>query len=358
MEIGTPINNKETNEMKKEAFKRLRRLLTAACVAMSGFISPAVSSEPIKIGDIGISANAPFYIAIEKGYFKEQKLAVELVRLNSGAQGTASLSTNQLQVLQSGVSGALFNALATDWPVKVALSHTRQTPGFSSNAVIIREDLRSSVKSAKDLKGKKIAVNAPSAVLHFLLGKVLESGGLTMSDVEVVTMPFPNMGAALQTKAIDAAAITEPFVTQYEQRGLAFPLARAAEVLVNPPLETSLILFNKDWAQKNDDEVKRFTIAYLKGVRDYVEALKGGQKQAEIIDILVKYTALKDKRLYQRIQWSGMDPNGEIALESLRQQQDWYVKQRVVTKPVDVAKIVDRSYMDFAVSKIGRIESK
>jgi hypothetical protein len=55
-----------------------------------------------------------------------------------------------------------------------------------------------------------------------------------------------------------------------------------------------------------------FTVAYIKGLRDYCEAMKRGPNRKAIVDIGLKYTTLKDPALYDQIEWSYMDPNADI----------------------------------------------
>src|SRR5579883_3664798 len=146
----------------------MRRLLLAVLIGVLG--GPAFA-QPVKVGDLGILADAPFYIAIEKGYFKDADVEVSLERFNSAAQATAPLSTNQVQVVGGGVSAALYNAFARDWPVRIVMARTRDMPGFSSDTLVLRNDLKDKIKSAKDLKGHLIAINTPASVLHYMLGK-------------------------------------------------------------------------------------------------------------------------------------------------------------------------------------------
>ena len=58
----------------------MRKLLLTGLL---GLCVSAASAEPIRIGELGIVADAPFYIAIEKGYFAEQKLEVKRSSLTS-----------------------------------------------------------------------------------------------------------------------------------------------------------------------------------------------------------------------------------------------------------------------------------
>jgi len=333
----------------------MRRLLLAMVLGLLG--GPAFA-QPVKVGDLGILADAPFYIAIEKGYFKEANVEVSLERFNSAAQATAPLSTDQVQVVGGGVSAALYNAFARGWPVRIAMARTRDWPGYSSDTLVLRNDLKSSVTSAKQLKGKMIAVNTPASVLHFMLARLMESEGLSIDDVSTVNMAWPNMAPGMETKAIDGGMVVEPFATQFSAKNISFPFKRAADFMKSPPLEVSVVLYSKGWTDKNPDQAKAFTLAYLKGVRDYVDAMKGGPKRAEVVDICVKYTSLKDKAMYDKMQWSYMDPNGEISFDGLRDQQDWYAKHGYVATKANIEAMTDRRFLDYALEKLGRAGDK
>jgi len=328
--------------------------LAALLFAMVGF--PA-SAQPVKLGHLGIVADGPFYLAIENGYFKAEGIEVQLERFTSAAQATAPLSTNQVQLVGGGMSAGLFNAFARGWPVRIVMPRTRDVPGFSSDTLIVRNDLRSSVRGLQDLKGKKIAINAPNAALHYMVGKMLESAGVKLTEVELVVMPWPNMGPALETKAIDAGAVVEPFAAIYNEKNIAFPFRRSADVLTRPYFEVSVILYNTDWSSRNADQAKAFTVAYLRGARDYYDAMRGGPKRKQVVDVLMKYTSLKDPAQYNQIQWEYVDPNLQFNVESMRDQQEWYAAQGSVAKKVDVDSMIDRSFVDHALAKLGRVPS-
>jgi NitT/TauT family transport system substrate-binding protein len=323
-----------------------------------GLLAVPATAEPVKIGDLGILADAPFYIAIEKGYFKEANVEVSLERFQSAAQATAPLSTNQVQVVGGGVSAALYNAFSRNWPVRIAMARTRDWPGFSSDTLVLRNDLKSSVTSAKQLKGKMIAINTPASVLHFMLARLMESEGLTIDDVQTISMAWPNMAPGMETKALDGGMVVEPFAAQFSAKNISFPFKRASDFMKSPPLEVSVVLYSKGWTDKNPDQAKAFTLAYMKGVRDYVDAMKGGPKRAEVVDICIKYTSLKDKAMYDKMQWSYMDPNGEISFDGLRDQQEWYAKHGFVATKANVESMTDRRFLDYALEKLGRVDDK
>jgi NitT/TauT family transport system substrate-binding protein len=106
---------------------------------------------------------------------------------------------------------------------------------------------------------------------------------------------------------------------------------------------------------KNTDQAQRFSVAYLRGARDFTDALRGGPKRAEVISILAKYTNLKDAAIYDKINWTWMDPNGEVSVTGMSDQQDWYAANGFVTKKVDVEEMIDRRFLDHALKQLGRV---
>ncbi len=339
------------------AMLNIRNAIAVALV-LSGLAAVPSLAGPVKVGELGIVADAPFFIGIERGYFAAAGLDVTLQRFAGAAPTTLPLSTDQLQVAGGAMSAALFNAFARGLPIRVAMARTRDMPGFSSDTLLLRDDLRDTVKRLADLKGRTVAINAPASALDYMVGKMLESDGVKFSEIRTSYMPWPDMGAAFANKAIDAGAVVEPFPVLYAERKLAVPFRRAAEVLRDPPFEVSVILYSKGWIDRAPDDVRAFTVAYLKAARDYYDAMRGGPERAAVVDILAKYTNLKTKPLYDKIEWSYMDPNAQISLASLEDQEQWYERRGQIEKPVKVASMLDTRFLDDALKTLGRVAVK
>jgi NitT/TauT family transport system substrate-binding protein len=92
------------------------------------------------------------------------------------------------------------------------------------SALMVRADELQSgaVKGPADLKGKKVAsTGGVGATGSYYLAQILARGNLTLGDVEVVNMGFPDMVAAFKNKSIDAAIPSAPFTTQILNDGTA-----------------------------------------------------------------------------------------------------------------------------------------
>jgi len=333
--------------------KRAIALALCAGAFLLDAVLPAAAQEVVRNGPLGISVYGQAFIAIEKGYFRAEGIEVKLEQFAGGAQAMAPLSAGQLEVMpSSGVASSLFNAFARGWPVRIV--GTNSVDIYGVDVLLARSDLKPQIRRIADLKGRKVATNTAGSPLLYMLGKMLESDGLSMKDVEIVYLQFPDMGTAFQNKAIDAATQVEPFSTLFQDRGIAFRLAGSDEALRNPPFQVAVVLYNTVWADKHPAAAQGFMNAYIRGSRDYVEASRGpGKTRDEVIDVLIKHTRLKDKALYERMRWNYPDPNGVIVKESLRDQQEWHAKEGSVPKKVDIDAIVDEQYVRRAVQKLG-----
>jgi NitT/TauT family transport system substrate-binding protein len=218
---------------------------------------------------------------------------------------------------------------------------------------MLRPDLKDTVKSVKDLKGKTIAINAPSSIALYEVTRILESAGLSIKDVETKVIPFAQMGVAFKTGAIDAGLSITPFTALLPQEGLAIPFINSDEVVKPQPIQISTSMFNTDWATKNPELAQNFFTALLRGVRDYCNAYHGGPGRPELLKLLVANGVANDVATLDRIPWPARNPDGFVFRDSMADVQDWYVKQGLVRTPVSADQFADNRFAENAVRKLG-----
>lgn len=305
----------------------------------------------VKFGQVGSVSDAAIFIADAKGYFKEQGITFEAVPFTSAAQMVGPLGTNDLQAGGGAPSAGLYNAVDRGVQLRIVADKGSLTPGHGYEAVIVRKGLADTVKSAKDMKGLKISIAARDIVPEYSLDVYLKTGGLTIKDVEVVPLSFPDMVPAMANGAIDVAIPTEPTVTRILDAGTGILITRT-DVIV-PGEQTAVILFSEKFAQ-DKDAATRFMVAYLKGARFYADAFdkKDPAKRTEAIDIISRATRL-DVTLINRVVMPGIDPNGKVNVESLDAAQKYFVAKGTQTKALDMTKIVDQSFAQEAVRRLG-----
>jgi NitT/TauT family transport system substrate-binding protein len=218
---------------------------------------------------------------------------------------------------------------------------------------MLRPDLKDKITTLAQLKGKVIASNGAGSVSTYEVGKMLETAGVAISDVDVKIFPFTQMPVAFANKAIDAGIVIPPFVSQFLEQGHAVGFAEP-DVLVKPsPMTIAVIMVNTDWAKKNTALLRNYYTAYLRGVRDYCNAYHGAPVKEEIIAALIRHGSERRPELLHKYPWPARSPNGRISTASMLDMQDWFIKNGYVRAKFPPERLVDVSYADFAVEKLG-----
>lgn len=164
----------------------------------------------------GALCGAPFFIAKEKGFFAEEGVDAKLIAADGEtrklglSKGTYPLTNSDFQFFQSIENGV---------DIKIV-------DGIHIGCIKILVKKGSALKTASDLKGKKIAVDEIGGTPHQAASLWLSVNGVSTKpeDGQVTFLPFADGNLALealQQGQIDAAAIWDPLASAYEKAGLA-----------------------------------------------------------------------------------------------------------------------------------------
>jgi NitT/TauT family transport system substrate-binding protein len=311
---------------------------------------------PVRTATVSSISDAGVFIAAEHGYFEQEGLAVDLQNVGGGAQTMIPLlGTGQLDVASGGIAPGLFNAAVREVPLKV-VADKGSTPGpdWDFVALMVRKDLVDSgrVRNYADLRGLTIGAIGRAAIAEVEVADALERGGLGFGDVDFTVVSLPDMTAALANRAIDVANALEPFVARMERQDIAVRWKGNSEHSGNQ--QVGVIMYGPSFAGERRELGRRWMIAYVRALRDYNDAF-GPRRQGRdrIVEILTKHTAVKDPRDYELMRPAGLDPDGKLAVDSIRQSLAYFEKAGHVRERVDLAAIVDTSFQEEAVRQLG-----
>jgi NitT/TauT family transport system substrate-binding protein len=165
-------------------------------------------------------------------------------------------------------------------------------------------------------------------------------------------LPFADMPAAIANGSIDLGAAPEPFPAYIQQAGSGVILHRLGSD-VQPYRQFSVIFYGPGFAAERD-RATRFMVAYLRGVRDYLDAFFGSQaRRDEVIRLLVEKTTVQQPELYDRMTMPLINPDGEINVQSMLEDQVYYLAKGCQSQPIEVARAVDSSFAEAAVARLG-----
>src|SRR5262249_14425 len=108
----------------------------------SGFASARLPTmTTIKFGYPPFLSGSPVFLGLERGYFGQLNLDLDLIPLNSGALMVAPLASNDLDAGNGGLSPGLYNALMRDVRLKLIADGSRSRAGFGTSISLVRQDL-------------------------------------------------------------------------------------------------------------------------------------------------------------------------------------------------------------------------
>jgi NitT/TauT family transport system substrate-binding protein len=208
---------------KEMNMKKLLLLCVAALIAVSGVMARGSRQADVPDEDYVVSIGygttgglcaAPFYIAIEKGYYDEEGVRWEKYNVEPGTL---------MQLLTTGQVDAGYNLLATliqplanGLDVKIPLAlHT------GCVKVLVKPD--SDIKTVADLKGKKIGTDGMATSSTVIPQRYLGELGIKASgedsEVEWVVYPSTELPLALERGLVDAIGLGDPRAQIIENAG-------------------------------------------------------------------------------------------------------------------------------------------
>ncbi len=304
----------------------------------------AAELTTIRMGYVPVIIFAPIYVGIESGYFAEEGLELEMNTVQSTNDAVVQLAAGNFDVAGAGGNAGLFNGIERGLQFKiVAPMHSEKPP--LATPLVISAGRADELTSIADLRGKRIAVNGNGAAIEYWLDQALAQGGVSIEEVEVVALPFPDMAAALESGSIDAALITEPLVTINRNQEL---ISILADDFING-FTATFIVMNQDWLDQNPELARKFMRAYLRASRD----LQGDYMTPEIAAMVEKYTNVP-AAMVERSTVSQFSADGIVPVQDLETLQAFFQRRGFLEydELLDITTFVDTSLAEEVAAEL------
>jgi NitT/TauT family transport system substrate-binding protein len=183
----------------------------------------------------------------------------------------------------------------------------------------------------------------------------LKRGNLTLADIELVILPFPDMLVAFANQAIDAGILTEPLASKAVNDGDAVFLIGGDAIVEN--MQISVMYFGKRLLDPANREAGvRYLMGHLKGVR---EVYGDGWKKEDVAEIVSEYSHVPVTVVQTSIK-PYSEPNGAINEKVIVNLQEYYLAQGYVDyqEVIPLSEITDLSFLEETLERIGVFEEK
>ena len=314
-------------------------LVLGSCGSRPEAPAPAAGLEHVSVSYSPFLTFGPLIIAKEEGYFTEQGLDVEFVKLTRSTLGTASLAQGELDVLCGAINAGLLNAIVRGADIRIVACKGYVDPeGCPQNVVFVRRDLMESgaLDDPERVRGLRVSTkkdNLPSYFTALTLARL----GLTLDDVELQFASTVARVEAIGSGDLDILHIGEPWVTRIKRKGTAAVWATDVEVV--PGFQHAVLSFGPSLLHERPGVGERFLAGYLKGVRQFKQG-----KTERNLDIVQKYTEL-ERDLLTEACWCGFHADGTIAVDSALELQTWLHEQGQLDRPLAAEEFWDPTFV-------------
>jgi ABC-type nitrate/sulfonate/bicarbonate transport system substrate-binding protein len=301
---------------------KTRGLAAAILFCTLLFTANAHAQERLKVrlGIVTTASQAAFYVGVKKGIFAKYGFDVEIVTLATGVQANQVLAAGQADWSGGGVESTVV-AWATGLPFK---AYSMYATGGDSYGILVRND--ANIRSAKDLKGKRVAVPQGTGPAQGL-NQLIQEAGLARDEVQRVNANYGNMGPMLISGAVEAMAGLEPFLTLTEEQ-----MGDKASILLRLGKYVQgggLFLISDRWAAAHPDKLGD-AVAALWESQQWVR-----QNTKEATTIESEFLKVEPRIVELSFKWLRFRPLiDDFTRASLQKTSDYLAGEKLISAPV------------------------
>lgn len=307
--------------------------------------------ETVTVQMVKSTGQSPFYIAIGKGYFAKEGVKIDVGNVRSALDAIGPMATGKLDAAMGAATAGFFNAAHQGFDLRITAAMGLQGPLMATQP-LARKELwdNGTIKSAKDLKGRKVAINAPGDITEYFLTKMLEKYGMGTKDVDLTQMEFSLQLVALKNAAIDAGFLPEPLATTAKNQGQAALIQPESSIGEGVP--TTFLFLATKFMKERPKAAEAFMRALIRGARD---AQGPYNKDPAIAGMIATQTGLKIEDVEDSAPYL-FDRNLDISKyeAKLRDEEATHRKNGRLnyTEPLSFDKVIDASLVHKAAAEV------
>jgi NitT/TauT family transport system substrate-binding protein len=320
--------------------------VTGACTTGDDRSRPAPAHVTAVV--LPFLSQMPFHIAAAEGYFADEGLDVEFIRLGRNqdmmtvlALGDADvagglLTLNELGLIVAGTHLRVVAALSEAAPDRCTFA-----------AVVARRSLLESGALTDPAQVKQLRFDLnPFIPLGYAVDELVQPLGLHLEDLDAVDLPPPATLEALRQGAIDVTVDAEPWISQYIAGGQAAIWRDVADLI--PHYVHSVLMFGPTLVDGASDVGDRFMAAMLRAMRQF----RGGRTPRNL-EIAEAATGLSPEQLSDAC-WPVPPEDGRLDAAAFHGYQEWSVEHGLLDHVVRPDELLDQRFVDHANAALAR----
>src|SRR5277367_6703526 len=228
----------------------------------------ALAQDKVSVGVFPVSSSLPYFVALERGYFKEQNIEPEMTKLMGGPPNVAAMMTNQIEVSAVLVTLEGLNANVKKPGVAMYIALNSQTKVWKMEQFVVRNGFKA--ETIADLKGARL-MSAPGPANLNTAKAILARNGLKEGDYTIDQLDMGQHINAMTAGTFDGGYTLEPNASMMIKAGVARSLEAGViskYILGNDKADAYAAgcAMTSDFIQRRPDVAKRFAAAWAKAI--------------------------------------------------------------------------------------------
>jgi NitT/TauT family transport system substrate-binding protein len=233
----------------------------------------AAAQDKVSVGVFPLSSSLPYFVALERGFFREQNIEPEMTKLMGGPPNVAAMMTNQIEVSVVLVTLEGLNANVKKPGVAMYISLNSQTKVWKMEQFVVRNGFKA--ETIADLKGAKL-MSAPGPANLNTAKAILAKNGLKEGDYTIDQLDMGQHVNAMTAGTFDGGYTLEPSASMMIKSGVARSLEAGviSKYILGDESANAYAAgcaMTSDFIQKRPDVAKRFAAAWRKAI-DFINA--------------------------------------------------------------------------------------
>jgi len=334
----------------------MRRSATLLCMAAALLwtAAPVRAADVLRIGLLHTLSPAPLYIAMERGYFRDEGLDASFRFFEAAQPIAAAAVSDDIDVGITALTGGFFS-LAGRGTLKVIGGGLHEQAGYEGTAILAsRKAYDAGLTSAAQLAGHSFGITQFGSSFHYMAGRIAEREGFALKDLTLRPLQqVGNMAAAVRTGQVDATMAIASMARPLDASGEARIIGWAGDLV---PYQITAVFAPSQMVEKRPDTLRRFARAYQRGVADYRDGFlrldAAGKpvrdaKTAALVPLIQKYVYAGDPDGPRKIE-EGVgyyDEDARLDVQDVAAQLRWFIGQGLVKGRIDPADVIDTRFI-------------
>jgi NitT/TauT family transport system substrate-binding protein len=243
-----------------------RRSVIAA-IAAAAPLTRANAADAVRLGLLHTLSPAPFYIARERGYFRDEGIDLTFRFFEAAQPIAAAAVSGDIDVGVTALTGGFFN-LAEKGILKVIGGGLHEQKGFEGSAILVsNQAFDAGLTSADKLRGHSFAITQFGSSFDYMIGRIAEARGFDLKSIQLrAVQQISNMIAAVSSGQVDATIAIASQAKPLAANGQAHVIGWVGDIV---PYQITALFTTGVFIQQHDAVLHRFAKAYQRGVADY-----------------------------------------------------------------------------------------